>query len=682
MSEQWVQRAAQTIHESLILRDSSGNGITGVAYTTPVVQYRADTSATWTTVTLVQGVLGTYTSGSWVEDSDGQYQLDLPSTVYGTGTAKEIYVRVSGVSGQTPTVMEFTRQLVPFNPQDQFLGLGISSAGGTGIAGVAMNLDQYGNIGGFPTQYAVDGPITASATTLTNNNTISQFPTTPYMLLNSGTSIEAVFVSSASYTGGTTTLTVQRGQLGTTAVAFTGSTVNLMPLPVISGTQAVVLPSTVPPGYATSANQATILNAVNGITTNTARSKIVIPSVLVQPTSGSAAYAINVYLYNLQGQLEDAASQTVTIAAANATGGSLDAGLSSTTMTRVSLGVYAVTYTVQSTDATGEAIFTINWTIGTDALASAVATLVEQADSLTTLLAIQSQTNKIGTNSGDSPNAVTAQGQIAALPSASANATAAAAAILVNPSQKLATNANGEVTITNPIPVPPTTTQIQAALAAGTPLPAVLSASQDFNNTGQTTPYPTSGGGGGSGSAALSFTVKSTAAGTPVIPNATVSVIDASGAAVASGVTNGSGVASGMACAPGSYTYAVYAGNFAGISGTLTPAPVAGNNPYVFSLTPNTLPIPSNPSECNVGIMIQEGAGQTGNVTITAIMTRVPPGSGNWFVGQTSTVVLVPGTQGYLTLYQNAQYSFSDGNTLIYQTIPPQTTWELPNTFS
>ena len=291
-------------------------------------------------------------------------------------------------------------------------------------------------------------------------------------------------------------------------------------------------------------------------------------------------------------------------------------------------------------------------------------------------------------------------------PTSSANATAAAAAILVTPSNKLTTDVNGNVTFNNAIPVPPTTTQIQAALAAGTPLPAVLSASQDFNNTGQTTnyptsatsvtlaasqdfnntgqttPYPTSGGGGGSGSAALSFTVKSTAAGTPVIPNATVSVIDASGAAVASGVTNGSGIASGMACAPGSYTYAVNAANFAGISGTLTPAPVAGNNPYVFSLTPNTLPIPSNPSECNVGIMIQEGAGQTGNVTITAIMTRVPPGSGNWFVGQTSTVVLVPGTQGYLTLYQNAQYSFSDGNTLIYQTIPPQTTWELPNTFS
>ena len=280
MSEQWVQRKAQSIHEPLILRDSSGNGITGVSYTTPVVQYRADTSATWTTVTLVQGVLGTYTSGSWVEDSDGQYQLDLPSTVYGTGTAKEIYVRVSGVSGQTPTVMEFTRQLVPFNPQDQFLGLGISSAGGTGIAGVAMNLDQYGNIGGFPTQYAVDGPITASATTLTNSNTTSQFPTTPYMLLNSGTSIEAVFVSSASYAGGTTTLTVERGQLGTTAVAFTGSTVNLMPLPVISGTQAVVLPSTVPPGYATSANQTTIISQ----TTSANISSAAAAGVLAAPT--------------------------------------------------------------------------------------------------------------------------------------------------------------------------------------------------------------------------------------------------------------------------------------------------------------------------------------------------------------------------------------------------------------
>ncbi len=462
MSEQWMQRAVQQIHENTKIVNSSGAGITGIAYNTPglLIQYRADNQSTWTTMTPVAGTLGVYVSGSFIGDQNGRYQIDLPSSVYATTAAKEILVDVSGIPGQMPDVLSFTRQLVGVNPQD-------SAAGGmSDLAG-------------------------------------------------------------AQQTGA-----------------------------------AVTLPSAVPAAYATSANQTTILS---------------------QTTAASIAGAV--------------------------------------------WNALLASYNVASSFG--------NW--------------------------LQSLINA---------------------PTASANATAAAAAILVTPSNKLTTDVNGNVTFNNAIPVPPTTTQIQAALAAGTPLPAVLSASQDFNNTGQTTPYPTSGGGGGSGSAALSFTVKSTAAGTPVIPNATVSVIDASGAAVASGVTNGSGIASGMACAPGSYTYAVNAANFAGISGTLTPAPVAGNNPYVFSLTPNTLPIPSNPSECNVGIMIQEGAAQTGSVTITAIMTRVPPGSGNWFVGQTSTVVLVPGTQGYLTLYQNAQYSFSDGNTLIYQTIPPQTTWELPNTFS
>ena len=253
----------------------------------------------------------------------------------------------------------------------------------------------------------------------------------------------------------------------------------------------------------------------------------------------------------------------------------------------------------------------------------------------------------------------TIEADIAALPTSAQNATAAAAAILTTPANKLATDVNGNVTFNNAIPVPPTTTQIQAALAAGSALPAVLSASQnfnntgqttnyptsatsvtlaasqDFNNTGQTTPYPTSGGGGGSGSAALSFTVKSTASGTPVIPNATISVIDASGAAVTSGVTNGSGVASGMACAPGSYTYAVNASNFAGISGILTPAPVAGNNPYTFSLVPISPVVPLSGSIVGVSNTYVDGV-VTGSVAVEYYMASVGSTSGSAFSGATS----------------------------------------------
>ncbi len=587
MSEQWVQRAAQSIHEPIVLLNSAGAPITGIAYNTSglLVQYSTDNSYTWNTVTLVAGTVGVYTSGSWVERQNGLYQLDLPSTAYDWFGAREVLVQVSGVTGQVPSVITFTRQLVDVNPQDQFFGLEGLTVDAAQVGGVSPVIDNQGFLATVPGHPLAKAPISATATTVAvDGNYLDASPW--LMLFYPGYGYEIVAATAFSFASGVITFTITRGQLGTTAIDFSAAPgMFVIPLPSAAGVNAT-LPATVPSGYATSANQTTILS---------------------QTTAASIAGAV--------------------------------------------WNALLASYNVASSFG--------NW--------------------------LQSLINA---------------------PTASANATAAAAAILVTPSNKLTTDVNGNVTFNNAIPVPPTTTQIQAALAAGTPLPAVLSASQnfnntgqttnyptsatsvtlaasqDFNNTGQTTPYPTSGGGGGSGSAALSFTVKSTAAGTPVIPNATISVIDASGAAVTSGVTNGSGVASGMACAPGSYTYAVYAGNFAGISGTLTPAPVAGNNPYVFSLTPNTLPIPSNPSECNVGIMIQEGAGQTGNVTITAIMTRVPPGSGNWFVGQTSTVVLVPGTQGYLTLYQNAQYSFSDGNTLIYQTIPPQTTWELPNTFS
>ncbi len=174
----------------------------------------------------------------------------------------------------------------------------------------------------------------------------------------------------------------------------------------------VTLPTSVPAAYATSANQTTILNAVNTITSNVARAKMVLPTFMARPSTGLSVYAVNVYLYNLEGHLEDADSNTITIAAANAAGGSLNAGLSSTTMTRVSTGLYTVNYTVSPTDATGEVIFSIAWSINAVAMSTAMASMVEDAESLATLAAIEAKTNLIGTNSADSPNAVTAQNTI------------------------------------------------------------------------------------------------------------------------------------------------------------------------------------------------------------------------------------------------------------------------------
>ena len=113
----------------------------------------------------------------------------------------------------------------------------------------------------------------------------------------------------------------------------------------------------------TNANQTSILTAVNAITTNTARSMPVIPPWFVRPTAGTTSYEIMVYLYSLQGNLEDVNAQTVTVHARTASGVSLDANLGSTTMTRLSTGKYTVAYSVSSAHDLEAVYFDFSWTV-------------------------------------------------------------------------------------------------------------------------------------------------------------------------------------------------------------------------------------------------------------------------------------------------------------------------------
>jgi hypothetical protein len=148
-------------------------------------------------------------------------------------------------------------------------------------------------------------------------------------------------------------------------------------------------------GLATAAGQTSILNAVNAITTNTARSMPVVPAFLVRPAAGSTVYQVMLYLYNLQGILEDADGQAVTIHARTATGTGRDANLAATAMTRVSAGKYTVTYTVASTHEQEAVYFDFIWAVGGTSMADSGATEVQDAESLATLLAVKSKTDKL-----------------------------------------------------------------------------------------------------------------------------------------------------------------------------------------------------------------------------------------------------------------------------------------------
>lgn len=145
---------------------------------------------------------------------------------------------------------------------------------------------------------------------------------------------------------------------------------------------------------ATAASQTSILNAVNAITTNTARGKAVMPTFLARPSAGSTTYEFDLNIYNLQGQLE-APDAVPTVHARDASGTSLDVNLSATTMVLIATGRYKITYTVHSADATGEVICDFTWAVGGVPFALSEASEVQDAESLSTLAAIQSDTDTL-----------------------------------------------------------------------------------------------------------------------------------------------------------------------------------------------------------------------------------------------------------------------------------------------
>ena len=168
----------------------------------------------------------------------------------------------------------------------------------------------------------------------------------------------------------------------------------------------------------TAAGQTSILNSISGITVNTARSSPRVPEWFLRPASGTNVVKLDIYLYTLQGALEDADGNTITIHAQNSGGTSYDSKLASTTMTRLSAGKYEVSYTVSSTDSAEEVLFDFTWTVGSIPMADGAATTIADADSISTLntiltdiTAIQSTLGTAGSGLTGLPNAILAVSQ-------------------------------------------------------------------------------------------------------------------------------------------------------------------------------------------------------------------------------------------------------------------------------
>jgi hypothetical protein len=179
-------------------------------------------------------------------------------------------------------------------------------------------------------------------------------------------------------------------------------------------------------GVATADAQATLLSAINAITVNTARSGPVMPGPWVRPATGMVVQTITLRTWNLQGVPEGADNDLVTIHM-HAGGVSFDGQLASTTMTKRpgTVNIYDATYTLAGADQATPQPLNIAlladfaWSVGGTAMDDGAGVMViDEATqaSLQTLQdaasAIKGQTDKIGTNAADSPNAQTAQAAV------------------------------------------------------------------------------------------------------------------------------------------------------------------------------------------------------------------------------------------------------------------------------
>jgi hypothetical protein len=210
--------------------------------------------------------------------------------------------------------------------------------------------------------------------------------------------------------------------------------------------------------------------AVGNLNNLSALANLYGPPILEIPDSSSTLFPFTLTIRDSEGHLVDADS-TPTITATNAAGTDRSANLSA--VSHPATGRYSFTYSVSSAAAEEGLRIEATGAVGASSRYAIAIVAVANYDSITTLAAIKAKSDLIGTNAADSPNAATAQTNVAAVaaklpaggliagtdnaqdildavadvPTASQNATAAAAAILVTPANKLQTNGSGFVRV-------------------------------------------------------------------------------------------------------------------------------------------------------------------------------------------------------------------------------------------
>lgn len=99
---------------SIFISDSSatdGSGLAGLVFNSAglVARYKREGQSTWTTITLANGTLGTWSSGGFKEDTiaGGWYELGLPNVIIASATTVDwVVLDIRGATNMAPLPIE------------------------------------------------------------------------------------------------------------------------------------------------------------------------------------------------------------------------------------------------------------------------------------------------------------------------------------------------------------------------------------------------------------------------------------------------------------------------------------------------------------------------------------------------------------------------------------------------
>src|SRR5262245_53669219 len=103
---------------------TTGGGLTGLVFSTSglTCKYKKENFAGWTSVGLVAGTVGTYTSGGFVDSAsgiNGMYELCVPNAAF-TGT-RSVVIILYGAANMVPLIMEIELDAVDYQSNSNFL---------------------------------------------------------------------------------------------------------------------------------------------------------------------------------------------------------------------------------------------------------------------------------------------------------------------------------------------------------------------------------------------------------------------------------------------------------------------------------------------------------------------------------------------------------------------------------